>query len=483
MSASFLIEDVATDSCRSLARINQLLSLPDRDGFTEDERRIALQVRLRLWRSGPAEPGDLQAAVAAELAEDGGEHDADRIAALLEGDDTLADPPDADEVAGELIAARRRFYEAHRPAANGDGNPVQPDRFGNWPGTRWRDAVDWSLDHACRPNRHAHIRQPLTAHSRIAHALLSQEMMNAAAARAERESQQRQASVERAHEIVDAEAVWPEGGNRQAMLRLLAGFAAEGRLQIPTTGHPVAAASLCAEIASWELEELTAIERAEVANELIAFAMRHLREPAREQIVPAGYGIVRGEHGRIADVTPGSITLAIEPEAFKLESPLWAKPVRMNSRQFLDPRMSQLAVFVQAGVDVEAEHGFWRRWWPSLRKHLLATANTIDGMQQKTGWLDWLRERVAEAPSRQDAAADAAVYIDDVDGKAYALRQPLIDLAIASGLIDETQRDTFGRFIGKAECNRRDADGRQRRVVALAVKPAVVIEAVSSQED
>ena len=136
-----------------------MLGLPDEDNLDEVVKWLARGTRIRVWRSGPADGPTLRAAAEAEVAEaieHGmlGEDDRtrwiDNIVKLLSGDDSIADPPDADDVGLALERDREVFANWYRPGRQdlvGGKRPPDaiPDRYGNWPGENWRPAVEYAL--------------------------------------------------------------------------------------------------------------------------------------------------------------------------------------------------------------------------------------------------------------------------------------------------------------------------------------------------
>ena len=129
-----------------LPEINRMLPLPagDEKRYDEEDRRIALNARLRLWRSGSAAGPTLRAAVEAEIAEaieqgelsdDDRTRRIDNVVELLSGDTAIADPPDIDEVSLEFDRGRDLFAKYHGPWRPEVGDlmpPVPfPDRYGN----------------------------------------------------------------------------------------------------------------------------------------------------------------------------------------------------------------------------------------------------------------------------------------------------------------------------------------------------------------
>jgi hypothetical protein len=194
MDDSALSVDVEHDF---LPEFNRMLPLPaeDSDSWDDEDRRIARAARLRLWRSGPADGPGLRAAVEAEVAEaieqgqvaeDERTLRIDNAVELLSGDASIADPPDVDEVTLEVERGRdlfSKFHGPYRPEDNGPMPPVPfPDRYGNWPGVKWREAVEHTLKRvsASRPPReerdelgHRRIVPPTTS-ERVARLLLRQ---------------------------------------------------------------------------------------------------------------------------------------------------------------------------------------------------------------------------------------------------------------------------------------------------------------------
>lgn len=473
-----------------LPEINRMLPLPASDNFDDDERRIALNARLRLWRSGPADGPTLRSAVEAEVAEaiergelsdDDPRLRIDRVVELLSGDTSIADPPDIDEVSLELDRGRDLFAKFHGPYRPEVGDPMPPvpfpDRYGNWPGVKWREAVEHTLQRVSdrRPPTeerdelgHRRIVPPTTS-DLVARLWLRREKMDEAAAVAAAEEQGRRdaeaAAVEELPIVFEDE--------RQNLLRYLVRFHARGELVVPVSGDPLAEAKLHAELdKNDDAYGLSPNERADVVAELIRFVALRRALTRESRIVPTvGYAIVVDGHGAVVDVAPGWLRLTIEGGQHVLRSPRWPRPVCMSSRDFRDWKRCAQAIFDQVSVEVDDEHRrHWKRWWPSLAAQLLKTSEVVEDAERQMTWKGWLVGIAEAAPMLSHAPTDGSAY-RAVSGGFFAAKDWLEAQAVAAGLIGEADLGAFRKWLGKADRNRRDALGVQRKVLALPIKP------------
>lgn len=471
---------------------NRMLPLPaeDSDSWDDEDRRIARAARLRVWRSG----SELRAAVEAEVAEaiEHGELDeddrtlrTDRVVELLSGDDSIADPPDVDEVALELGRGRELFAKWHGPRHEHDTGPMPPvpypDRYGNWPGVNWRQAVEHTLKRVAdrRPPREERDelgRQrivPPTTSDRLATLLLRQEKMAEAAAVAAAEEQGRR---DAGHAAVAEQPIVFED-ERQNLLKFVVRYHARGELDVPVSGDPLAEAKLMGELErNYDGYGLSENDRADVVAELIRFVAARRTLTRESRIVPTvGYAIVVDGHGAVVGVAPGWLRLTIEGGQYVLRSQRWPRSVRMAARDFRDWRRSAQAIFDQVGVEVDDEHRrHWKRWWPSLAAQLLKTVEVVEDAQRQMTWKGWLQGIAEAAPMLSHAPSDGSAY-RSASGGLFAAKGWLEAQAVAAGLIGETDLGAFGEWLGKADKNRRDAAGVQRKLLALPAKPPLVI--------
>ena len=490
----FALSIEVNDDFLSLAEINRRWLLPERDGLDEEDRRIALAARLRLWRSGPTVGPTLRAAVEAEIAEmiEHGElsdDDAtlriDRVVELLSGDTSIADPPDVDEVALELARGRDLFAKFHGPYRPEVGDPMGPvpfpDRYGNWPGVKWREAVEHTLQRVSdrRPptvERDDVGRQrilPPTTSERVAALWLRREKMDEAAAVAAAEEQGRRDAAAAA--VAELPIVFDD--ERQNLLRFVVRAHAWGDLVVPVSGDPLAEAKMMGEMKrSWNGYGLSENDCADVVAALIRHVAARRALDRESRIVPTvGYAIVVDGHGAVVDVAPGWLRLTIEGGQHVLRSPRWPRSVRMSSRDFRDWKRCAQAIFDQVGVEVDDEHRrHWKRWWPSLAAQLLKTSEVVEDAQRHVSWAGWLHSIMEAAPTLSHAPTDGSAY-RAASGGALASKGWLEAQAVAGGLIDEPDLGAFGEWLGKAHKNRRDAFGVQRKLLALPAKPPLVI--------
>jgi len=477
----------------SLPEINRRWPLPERDGLDEDDRRIALNARLRLWRSGSADGPTLRAAVEVEVA-DAIEHGElsdddptpriDRVADLLAGDTSIADPPDIAEVSLELDRGRdlfAKFHGPYRPEMGGPMPPVPfPDQYGNWPGVKWREAVEHTLQtmsdrRAAREERDELGRRqivPPTTSDRVASLWLRQEKIAAAAAVAAAEEQGRRDSGNAA--VADLPLVFDD--ERQNLLRFVVRYYARGELVVPVSGDPLAEAKLMREMErSWNGYGLSENDCADVVAELIRYVASRRAFDRDSRIVPTvGCAVVVDGHGAVVGVAPGWLRLTIEGGQHVLRSPRWPRSVRMSSRDFRDWKRSAQAIFDQVGVEVDDEHRrHWKRWWPSLAAQLLKTVEVVDDGQRHVRWASWVQGLANAAPRLSHATKDGAPYWSASCGGFFLGKSWALALAIEQGEIGECDVSAFSDFLGKLYKNRRDADGVQRTFLTLPAKPPI----------
>lgn len=478
-----------------LPEFNRMLPLPagDEDRYDDEDRRVALNARLRLWRFGSADGPTLRAAVEAEVAEaiEHGELSdddptlrIDRVVELLSGDTSIADPPDMDEVSLELDRRRDLFAKFHGPYRPEVGDPMPPvpfpDRYGNWPGVKWREAVEHTLQKVSDRRPPTEERDelgrrrivPPTTSDRVARFLLRQEKMAEAAAVAAAEEQGRRDAGDAA--VAELPIVFDD--ERQNLLRFVVRYHARGELIVPVSGDPLAEAKLMGEMKqSWNGYGLSEKDCADVVAELIRYVASRRALARESRIVPTvGYAIVVDGHGAVVDVAPGWLRLTIEGGQHVLRSPRWPRSVRLSSRDFRDWKRSSQAIYDQVGVEVDDEHRrHWKRWWPSLAAQLLKTSEVVEDAQRHVSWAGWLHSIMEAAPTLSHAPTDGSAY-RAASGGTFAAKGWLEAQAIASGLIGEADLETFGEWLGKADKNRRDAFGVQRKVLALPAKPALL---------
>jgi hypothetical protein len=473
-----------------LPEINRMLPLPASDHFDDDERRIALNARLRLWRSGPADGPTLRAAVEAEVAEGSDQDEVvaedwtatiDRVVELLSGDTSIADPPDIDEVSLELDRGLDLFAKLHGPYRPEVGDPMPPvpfpDRYGNWPGLKWREAVEHTLQRVSDRRPPTEERDelgrrrivPPTTSDRVAWLWLRREKMDEAAAVAAAEEQGRRDAGAAA--VAELPVVFDD--ERQNLLKFVVRYHARGELFVPVSGDPLAEASLMAELErNYDGYGLSENDRADVVAELIRYVASRRALTRESRIVPTvGYEIVVDGHGAVVDVAPGWLRLTIEGGRHVLRSRRWPRPVRMSSRDFRDWKRCAQAIFDQVSVEVDDEHRrHWKRWWPSLAAQLLKTSEVVEDAQRQMTWKGWLQGIADAAPTLPHAAADGSAYWAPSGelflGKRWALAQ-----AIEQGAIEACDLNAFGEWLGKMFKNRRDAAGVQRKLLAMPIKP------------
>jgi hypothetical protein len=472
---------------------NRMLPLPaeDSDSWDDEDRRLARAARLRLWRFGAASGSELRAAVEAVVAEaiehgELGEDDRtlriDRVVELLTGDASIADPPDADEVALELERGRDLFSKCHgpwRPEDNGPMPPVPyPDRYGNWPGLKWREAVEHSLQMVSKRRPLKEERDelgwrrivPPTTSDRVAMFLLRREKMTEAAAVAAAEEQGRRDAAAAA--VAELPVVFED--ERQNLLRFLVRFHARGELIVPVSGDPLAEAKLLAELErNYDGYGLSENDRADVVAELIRFVASRRTMTRESRLVPTvGYAIVVDGHGAVVDVAPAGLRLTIEGGQHVLRSLRWSRSVRMSSRDFRDSKRCAQAIYDQVGVEVDDEHRrHWKRWWPSLAAQLLKTVEVVEDAQRRREWERFRDGIMASAPELNFAPEDGSPY--RWNGKVFCQKTWLIEKAIATGVIDVADRQAFSALVGEPK-NERDPQKNQKWLLALPTKPPLL---------
>ncbi len=472
-----------------LPEFNRMLPLPaeDDDCFDDLDRLLARGTRLRVWRSGPAEGPELRAAAEAEVGE-AIEHGAlpdderaeriDRVVELLAGDGSIIDPPDPDETGLELERGREQFAKFHRPWNTEAGGPMPPvpfpDRFGNWPGVKWYEAVEHSLGKACRSDDWANGRPVAPSTSkRVAWLWLRREKFEEAAAVAELEV----AGRRKAEEIALAALPIVFDDERQNLLRFVVRFYARGELDVPVSGDPLAEAKLLTELErNWDGYGLSAADRADVVEELIRFVASQRTITRANHVVPTvGYALVVDGHGAVVDVAPGGLRLTIEGGHHVLRSPRWPRSVRMTSRDFRDWKRCAQAIYDQVGVEVDYPRGHWKRWWPSLAAQLGKTIEVIDDRQRQANWDQWLHAIIEAAPTLPHRPDDGSPYRGARDGRLYADRTWVVKEAIAARLIEPADEEVFASWVGSPTKNRRNAAGVQKWLVELPMNRPLLL--------
>jgi hypothetical protein len=449
---------------------NRMLPLPEHPDCDEADRHLARGARLRIWRSR----AELRPAVEAEIAEavehgevaaDDAEACIDRVCLILASDTAITDPPDVDEVEISLGRLRDLFAGIHGPyrpeAGAGPMPPVpHPDMYGNWPGLRWREAVEYSLKFACQ-NRG---RGSPTTSERLARLLLRQEKLDEAAAVAAAEDQGRRdagnAAVAALPVVFDDE--------RQTLLRFLVRHHARGELAVPTSGNPLAEARLLAELErNWDCIGLSDADRADVIQELIRFVASR-QAPTRDTLLVPGIGYAMVVEGaNIVDVLPHNLTLTIEGREHVLNSPELPRPVRMPAKVYRSARLCAEAIYEQALVEVDIPRGHWRKWWPVLAARLVKLARRVEVGQRVEAWKQFVAGVTATAPDSPHSLPGGAPYRSTRDGKCYFGKQWLIEQALAAGVIGSDGEKAFSDWLGTADRNRRDAEGRQHWMIAI----------------
>jgi hypothetical protein len=476
-----------------LPEFNRMLPLPagDEDRYDDEDRRLGRGTRLRVWRSGPADGPTLRAAAEAEVAEaieqgEVAEDDrtlrTDNVVELLSGDASIADPPDVDEVALDLGRGRELFAKFHgpyRPDSDGSMPPVPfPDRYGNWPGVKWRDAVEHTLKIVSdrRPPREERDEVgrrrllPPTTSDRLAMLWLRREKMEEAAAVAAAEEQARRDAGVAA--VAELPIVFDD--ERQNLLKFVVRYHARGELIVPVSGDPLAEAKLMAELErNWDGYGLSENDRADVVAELIRFVASKRTLTRESRIVPTvGYAVVIDGHGATVDVAPAGLRLTIEGGQYVLRSLRWTRSVRMAARDFRDWKRCAQAIFDQVGVEVDDEHRrHWKRWWPSLAAQLLKTVELVEDAQRVREWERFRDGIMASAPALNYAPEDGSPY--RWQGKVFCQKTWLIEKAITAGVIDATDRQAFSKLVGEPK-NERDPQRTQKWLLTLTAKPPLL---------
>jgi hypothetical protein len=458
-----------------LPEFNRMLPLPEVGDCDDVDLRIGRGARLRLWRNGPAEPHELRPAVEAEV-EEAIEHgelspaDAadriERVCAILASDTSLADPPDVDEVAAILERSRERFSQHYHPPVEGfsTNNPF-PDRYGNWPGVNWRAAVEYGLSKAFE----AEGTKGSTS-KRLAILWLRREKIDRASAVAEQQKTARKENV--AVALARLPIVFED--ERQALLKLVVGLWAYGDLEVATSGTPIVEAKLLAELLNLDPLGLPEAAVSDVVEELIRFAVAWPTSTAIMQTVPTvGYAI-QVDGGTIVDVFPGHMRLSIEGSDHVLQAPQLPRPVRLSAKQYRDPRLCAQAIYDQTLVEVDLPRGHWRKWWPVLAARLGKTARIVEIGQRVEGWLQFVAGVMASAPESPWALPDGRPYRNG-DGW-YVGKSWLIEHAVSAGAIGLADRKVFADWLGTADKNRRDAEGRQHWRLAIGKNGPLCIE-------
>ena len=479
MEDSALSVDVEHDL---LPEFNRMLPLPNgpEDRYDEEDFRLARGTRLRVWRCGPADGPTLRAAAEAEVAgeieqgqvaEDDRMFRIDNIVDLLSDDVSIADPPDSDEVALSLERGREEFTKWHRPyLAEWDGKrpPVpEPDRYGNWPGVFWREAVEHTLRTVSRltPPREGRDELgrrrslPPTTSDKIATLWLRREKMDEAEAVAAREA------AERSERSDLAVASLPDvfEGDQQGFLSFLRRLHAGGDfVEVPTDGNPVAEAELLRQVRAHDIYGMTPAEQAEVADALMRVVATAEAAAAGPLIVPGlGYAI-KVVAKQIIDVFPGPLTLTIEGREHVLNSPELPRPVRLSAKEYRDPRLCALAIYEQVLVEVDNPRGHWRRWWPVLAERLRKTARIVEHAERGMEWERFKAGVIAGAVESPSALKDGAPY--RCSRGTFVGKEWLARKAVEAGVISESEKRTFMAWLGEAKPEYDDEGKRHKRL-------------------
>ena len=479
MEDSALSVDVEHDL---LPEFNRMLPLPNgpEDRYDEEDFRLARGTRLRVWRSGPADGQTLRAAAEAEVAgeieqgqvaEDDRMFRIDNIVDLLSDDVSIADPPDADEVALSLERGREEFTKWHRPylaELDGKRSPVpEPDRYGNWPGVFWRQAVEHTLRTVSRltPPREGRDELgrrrslPPTTSDKIATLWLRREKMDEAEAVAAREAAERSKRSDLA--VASLPVVFE--GDQQKFLSFLRRLHAGGDFgDVPTDGNPVAEAELLRQVRAHDIFDMTPAEQAEVASELMRVVAMAETAVERPLIVPGlGYAIkVAGK--QVVDVFPGNLTLTIKGREHVLNSPELPRPVRLSAKEYRDPRLSAITIYEQTLVEVDLPRGHWRKWWPVLAERLRKTARIVEDGERGLEWGRFRSGVIAGAVESAAALPDGAPY--RCSRGVFVGKEWLADKAVEAGVISAADRRAFLAWLGEAKPEADDTGRRHKRL-------------------
>jgi hypothetical protein len=153
------MEIAVRDEKFDLVALNRRVPLPSRADADDDDRRLALEVRAKLWAEGPADEYAVLAACAIRsMAEHGGDLEADetaemgnRLNQILRGDHTLSAPPSPraaawagrvfeDEQRQDLLVVAAGQYLAGRLTKSG-GELFQTKSGGEL--FQWLRGLDW----------------------------------------------------------------------------------------------------------------------------------------------------------------------------------------------------------------------------------------------------------------------------------------------------------------------------------------------------
>jgi hypothetical protein len=463
-----------------LPEFNRMLPLPGESDFDGEDCCIARAARLRLWRHGTAEAGELRAAVEAEVAgcvehgelsEDEAVERIDRVCLLLSGDATIADPPDVDEVEIALERCRERFDRVYRPWHEADNGPISPapdaDRYGNWPGVNWRPMVEWSLGKACDASG----QKPSTS-TRIAWMWLRREKLE----RAEQVAAQEKAARKAAVEIALSRLPIVFDDDRQTLLRHFVRLQAYGDLKVSTSGDPATEAELLAKLLALDPLPLPEQDVEDVLEELIRFvAAWAIGGPLVQTVPTVGYAVEK-DGNTIVGVVPGHMRLTIEGGEHVLHSPRFIRPVRMSAKDFRDWKRCAQAIYDQTHVEVDFPRGHWKRWWPSLAVQLGKTAEVVEEGDQIRRWQSWLCRLMQSAPILPHAPGDGSVYLD-AKGRWFASKGWLLGKAIQDGEVGDGGLEAFSKWLPLTPDQFRfDATGKRRKLFGLPEKIPLLVE-------
>jgi len=444
---------------------NRMVDLPESDDINEEDKRLALGARLRVWRgeelrraveaeiAGAVEAGEVAATDAAGMI--------DRVCLILASDASIADPPSRGSVEHVLEHSRMKLRGLLCPRSVQGNIEAEPcpydfDQYGNFPGVNWREVLDWGLSRACRWH---YPKQPVATSYQIAWKILRDEVTRDAEAVAAGEEAERRKRSDLA--VASLPVVFD--GDQQGLLSFLRRLHAGGDfVEVPTDGNPVAEAELLRQVRAFDIYEMTPSQQAEVAGQLMRAVATAEAAAAGPLIVPGlGYAI-KVEGRKIIDVFPGNLSLVIQGREHVLASPELSRPVRLSAKEYRDPRLCAIAIYEQALIEVDNPRGHWRRWWPVLAERLRKAARIVEDADRGMEWERFKAGVIAAAVESLSALKDGSPY--RCSRGTFVGKEWLARKAVEAGVISESEKRTFLAWLGEAKPEYDDAGGRHKRL-------------------
>jgi hypothetical protein len=103
------------------------------------------------------------------------------------------------------------------------------------------------------------------------------------------------------------------------------------------------------------------------------------------------------------------------------------------------------------------------------------TAEVVEEGDQQMKWASWLYGLMQSAPVLTHAPGDGSAYVA-AGGGTFASKAWLTMKAIQDGVIGDDAAEAFAAWLPEANKNRRDAGGRQHKLLALPDKSPLLVE-------